>query len=148
MRAVRVDKLTLAALEGTLLEYVAGRAGDTVPVVRMIQESSESVESRAEMLAQELHDQGWTVSLVSGGSAIGGGSAPGLELPTVLVAIEWPGLSPDALEQRLRQLDPPIIARIEHDRVVIDLRTVNERQEIMLRESLARFATAASGNHL
>ena len=145
MRAVRVDKLTLAALEGTLLEYVAGRASETVPVVRMIQETIDSLEGRAEMLAQELHEHGWTVSLVSGGSAIGGGSAPGIELPTVLVAIEWPGLSPDALEQRLRRLDPPIIARIEHDRVVIDLRTVNERQEITLRESLARFTVSASG---
>ena len=97
------------------------------------------------MLAQELHDHGWTVSLVSGGSAIGGGSAPGLELPTVLVAIERRGLSPDALERRLRRLDPPVIARIEHDRVVLDLRTVNERQEITLRECLARFAASASG---
>jgi L-seryl-tRNA(Ser) seleniumtransferase len=141
MRALRVDKLTLAALEGTLLEYLAGRAGEAIPVVRMIEQTSEDIEARAGMLAQELHDHGWTVSLVSGGSAIGGGSAPGVELPTVLVALGWPGLSADALERRLRALEPPIIARIEHDRVVLDLRTVNERQEITLRESLAGFST-------
>ncbi len=90
------------------------------------------------MLAEELHDGGWNVVLTSGASAVGGGSAPGVELPSILVAIEWPGLSPAALEQRLRTLDPPIIARIEHDRVVLDLRTVSARQEITLREALAR----------
>jgi L-seryl-tRNA(Ser) seleniumtransferase len=140
MRAVRVDKLTLAALEGTLLEYLAGRAGETVPVVRMLQENADSIESRATMLAEELHDGGWNVVLTSGASAVGGGSAPGVEVPSILVAIEWPGLSPAALEQRLRTLDPPIIARIEHDRVVLDLRTVSARQEIALREAFARFA--------
>jgi L-seryl-tRNA(Ser) seleniumtransferase len=139
MRALRVDKLTLAALEGTLLEYLAGRAAETIPVVRMIAESSDSLEARAEMLAQELTAHGWTISLMSGGSAIGGGSAPGVELPSVLLAIEWPGLSADALEQRLRALVPPIVARIEHDRVVIDLRTVSAREEIALRELLAGF---------
>jgi L-seryl-tRNA(Ser) seleniumtransferase len=145
MRALRVDKLTLAALEGTLLEYLAGRAPDAVPVVQMIQEPADSLETRARMLADELHGAGWTVALASGSSAVGGGSAPGIQLPTVLIAIEWPGLSADALESALRALDPPIVARIEHDRVVLDLRTVNARQEITLRESLIRFTVSTSG---
>ena len=71
-------------------------------------------------------------------SAVGGGSAPGVELPTCLVAIEKSGLTPDALEERLRRLTPPIIARIEHDRLVIDLRTVLLEQDAALPTLLAQ----------
>jgi len=74
--------------------------------------------------------------LVQGASAVGGGSAPGVELPTFLVAIEKAALSPDALEGRLRALTPPVIARIERDRVLLDLRTVFPSQDSQLRELL------------
>jgi L-seryl-tRNA(Ser) seleniumtransferase len=132
MRALRVDKLTLAALEGTLLEYAAGRAVDTVPVVAMIRASADAIEERARALAEQLRAANWSVVLTSGASAIGGGSAPTVDLPTVLIALEWPGLSADALEERLRALDPPVIARIEDDRVVLDLRTVQPSDEVQL----------------
>lgn len=124
MRAFRVDKLTYAALEATLLEYLAGRADETVPVRRMLALDVETIEDRARRLAERLVAQGWDVSLVSGSSAVGGGSAPGLALPTVLVAIEREGLTADAIEARLRALATPVIARIVDDRVVLDLRTV------------------------
>jgi L-seryl-tRNA(Ser) seleniumtransferase len=62
-------------------------------------------------------------------SAIGGGSAPGVELPSSLVAIAKDGLTPDALEERLRRLTPPVIARIEHERLLLDLRTVLPEQD-------------------
>ncbi len=137
MRALRVDKLTLAALEGTLIEYAAGRAGETVPVASMIQASVETIEARAAALAEHLHGAGWKIALVSGASAIGGGSAPGVELPTVLIAAELPGFSTVALEQRLRALDPPVIARIESDRVLLDLRTVLPHQDESLGRALA-----------
>ena len=136
MRALRVDKLTLAALEGTLIEYVAGRAEDTVPVIRMLSTTAETIESRATAIAERLHSAGWKVALVSGASAIGGGSAPGIELPTVLIAVELPEVAADAVEQRLRRLDPPVIARIESDRVVLDLRTVLPEQDEMLGQML------------
>jgi L-seryl-tRNA(Ser) seleniumtransferase len=139
MRALRVDKLTLAALEGTLLEYLAGRA-DSVPVVRMIRLAAEAIETRARALAGRLVEAGWRVELRSGASAVGGGSAPGVEIPTVLLAIERDGLGADALEARLRCLDPPIVARIEHDRVVLDLRTVAEPEEDALVKGLATIA--------
>jgi len=126
MRAFRVDKLTYAALEATLLEYLAGRADETVPVRRMLALDVETIEDRARGLAERLAAQGWDVSLVSGSSAVGGGSAPGLALPTVLVAIEREGLTADAIEARLRALATPVIARIVDDRVVLDLRTVPE----------------------
>jgi L-seryl-tRNA(Ser) seleniumtransferase len=136
MRALRVDKLTLAALEATLLEYAEGRAAETVPVVAMIQADAESIEARAHALAAALHANGWLVSIVSGGSAIGGGSAPGVELPTVLVAVERRGESADDLAVRLRRLAPPVIARIEDGRVVFDLRTVLVEQDPLLADLL------------
>ncbi len=139
MRAIRVDKLTLAALEGTLLEYVAGRAATSVPVIRMVQAPAEEVEARAQALAGRLHEAGWHIALSSGASTIGGGSAPGSELPTVLVSLQWPGLSAAVLEQRLRSLPTPVIARIEDDRVVLDLRTVRDDEDHELAESLAKF---------
>jgi L-seryl-tRNA(Ser) seleniumtransferase len=136
MRALRVDKLTLAALEGTLVEYVAGRSAETIPVVRMIRHEVQTIEGRAQALADTLHRAGWKVAIASGSSAIGGGSAPGVVLPTVLVAVEVPQLSADQLEHRLRLQDPPIVARIEHDRVIIDLRTVLEDQDQALANGL------------
>jgi L-seryl-tRNA(Ser) seleniumtransferase len=124
MRAFRVDKLTYAALEATLIEHLAGRADRTVPVRQMVALGVEVIEGRARALAQRLADCGWRVALISGSSAIGGGSAPGLPLPTVLVAIEREGLGASALEARLRGLDPPVVARIVDDRLVLDLRTI------------------------
>ena len=137
MRALRVDKLTFAALEATLGEYRAGRAAASVPVVRMLTTSAEIIEARAQQLAAHLHAAGWHVALMSGASAVGGGSAPGIELDTVLVAIERPQWSADTLEEKLRTLDPPVIARIEGDRVVLDLRTVFEEQDQPLAAALA-----------
>ena len=125
MRALRVDKLTLAALEGTLLEYLAGRAEQTVPVVRMIEMEPDAIEARAQPMAERLAAAGWTVAFMSGSSAIGGGSAPGVELPTVLLALARAGRSADQLDAALRALDPPVIARIEDDRLVLDLRSVD-----------------------
>lgn len=137
MRALRVDKLTLAALEGTLLEYRGGRAESTVPVAAMIAATAAGIEARATALAERLRAAGWTVALQPGASAIGGGSAPGVELPTVLLAAERPGTSAETLERRLRALDPPVVARIESDRVVLDLRTVFPDQDEALGEALA-----------
>jgi L-seryl-tRNA(Ser) seleniumtransferase len=82
------------------------------------------------------HD-GWRADLVQGMSAIGGGSAPGVELPTWLIAIEKSGMTPDALEALLRRQPTPIVARIEHDRVLLDLRTVLPHQDSALSASLA-----------
>jgi L-seryl-tRNA(Ser) seleniumtransferase len=125
MRALRVDKLTYAALEATLAEYAAGRAATTVPVRRMLTTTVDELHTRATALQSALTaSDGWRAELIAGGSAIGGGSAPGVELPTWLVAIERQGLSTNALEERLRRLSPPIIARIDQGRVLLDLRTV------------------------
>ncbi len=129
MRAIRADKIAFAVLEATLAEYVAGRAIDSVPVQRMLHLSADDIEARVQALAGLLAASGWQVAMVSGASAVGGGSAPGLQLPTVLLSLARQGESPDATDRWLRSLDPPIVTRIEHDRVVLDLRTVLPDQD-------------------
>jgi len=139
MRALRVDKLTYAALEATLIEYAAGRAAQTIPVQRMLSMSAAEIRVRAEALAVRIGAvAGWRAELHEGMSAVGGGSAPGVELPTWLVGIDKRGLSPDALDARLRGLTPPVIARIDRDRVLLDLRTVLPEQDQRLGELIER----------
>jgi L-seryl-tRNA(Ser) seleniumtransferase len=142
MRALRVDKLTYAALEGTLIEYARGRAASTVPVRQMLALDAATLTARANALAARAASTGTVhASIVDGESAIGGGSAPGLRLPTPLVAIAIDGFSADALLARLRSLDSPIVARIDRDRLVFDLRTVMPAQDDTIAEALLRLAS-------
>ena len=130
MRALRVDKLTYAALEATLVEYAAGRAGSTIPVQRMLTMTADAIHARAIELASVIQRlPGWKAEVVAGVSAVGGGSAPGLELPTSLIRLDREGFSAAALEQQLRASSPALIARIDQDRVVLDLRTVHPDQD-------------------
>ncbi len=139
MRALRVDKTTYAALEATLIEYAAGRAAVTIPIQRMLRLAADEIRGRADALAASVDAlDGWRAEVIPGVSAIGGGSAPGVELPTWLVAISSDDLSQDALEARLRGLTPPVIARIEHDRVLLDLRTVFPEQDELLSRLLCQ----------
>jgi L-seryl-tRNA(Ser) seleniumtransferase len=133
MRAVRVDKMTYAALEATLAEYAAGRAASTVPVQRMLTLTPVAMRARADALAAAIAAvAGWRAEIIAGASAIGGGSAPGIELPTWLVAIARDGLTAHGLEQQLRRLTPPVIARIEGDRVVFDVRTIAPDEDAVI----------------
>ena len=130
MRAVRADKMTYAALEATLEEYVSGRAARTVPVARMMTMTVDEIERRATSLAAALSNAGLQTEIIDGFSTIGGGSAPGSQLPTRLVTLTLPAARLDAA---LRATRPPVIARIEDDRVVIDLRTVAPDDDERLR---------------
>jgi L-seryl-tRNA(Ser) seleniumtransferase len=137
MRALRVDKLTYAALDGTLAEYAAGRAGKTIPVQRMLMLTVGEIRPRAERVVEAIaRFPGWRAALADGSSTVGGGSAPGVQLPTVLVSIDIHGHSPDAIEQKLRRANPPVVARIESDRVLLDLRTVSEADDPVLLAAL------------
>jgi L-seryl-tRNA(Ser) seleniumtransferase len=157
MRALRVDKLTYAALEATLVEHLRGRAAETVPVIRMLSLKVDEIDGRATSIVRQLTDAAGTagaagaagtaaesvrVDIIDGFSAIGGGSAPGERLPTRLIAIDAStsasasSLSADALLTRLREHDPPVIARIEQDRVVFDLRTVAPDQDVKLASAI------------
>jgi L-seryl-tRNA(Ser) seleniumtransferase len=137
MRALRVDKLTYAALEATLVEYLVGRAEETVPVQRMLALTADAIRGRAQLLAERLSGEQWRVEVVPGVSAVGGGSAPGVELPTWLLAVEHRHLNPDQCAATLRQQSPPVIARIEHGRLLLDLRTVDDEDDILVAELLA-----------
>jgi L-seryl-tRNA(Ser) seleniumtransferase len=132
MRALRVDKLTYAALEATLEEHAIGRGADGIPVPRMLRMTAEEIGPRADALAAALKASGWSARVIDGMSTVGGGSAPGAELPPRLVEISRDDMSADELEQHLRSLDPPVIARIHDDRVVLDLRTVAPEDDAVL----------------
>ena len=132
VRALRVDKLTYAALEATLEEFAAGRAHTTVPVAAMLAMPAEDIGRRAHALAETLLSRGLRATVVDGESTIGGGSAPGTTIPTKLVAIEHPSHTAHDLERLLRRQPIPVIARIEHDRVVLDLRTVDPQDDAIV----------------
>ena len=141
MRALRVDKIVYAALEATLAEYLAGRASRTVPVARMLSATADAIGKRAQALISRLAgSSALEMSIVDGASAVGGGAAPGLEIPTRLVALRVPGTSADQLEAALRALTPPVIGRIEDDQLVLDLRTVLPEQEDLLVEALRQLS--------
>jgi L-seryl-tRNA(Ser) seleniumtransferase len=127
-RALRVDKLTYAALEATLLAYVK-RDYDAIPALRMMYLSKNEIGKRAEAVAGEIRSSKLLVELIDGESVIGGGAAPSAVLPTHLLAVNCVGLSADELSARLRACDPPIIARVEEGRVLLDLRTVFPEQD-------------------
>ena len=129
MRAVRADKMTYAALEATLAEHAAGRAHETVPVARMIALSASDIGVRADALHQQLAAVGIPNAVIDGLSTVGGGSVPGSALPTRLVAIALPA---ERLEAVLRGAQPPVVARIEHDRLLLDLRTVDPADDARL----------------
>src|SRR5437773_1464265 len=120
-RAVRADKLTLAALEATLALYRDPEtARREIPVLRMLTEDLAAVKRRGEALLKGVGEK--RAELIPGESEVGGGSFPGAKLPTWLVALRDP--VPDTLAARLRGGEPPVIARIAADRVVLDPRTI------------------------
>jgi L-seryl-tRNA(Ser) seleniumtransferase len=137
MRALRVDKLTYAALGATLTEYAAGRARESIPVVAMLARTPAQIEGRARRLADALRASGdYDAEIIDGRSTLGGGTSPGLTLPTRLLALTHRSLSPDSLESALRRLDPAVIGRIDRERVVLDLRTVFEDEDEVLMDGL------------
>jgi len=140
-RALRVDKLTYAALEATLLAYVK-RDHDAVPVLRMMRLSKDEIARRAEKIVSQVQSTQEKsarvkLELVDGESVIGGGAAPSAVLPTRLIAVTHVDLSADELSDRLRASTPPIIARVEDGRVLLDLRTVFPEQDANLATALA-----------
>jgi L-seryl-tRNA(Ser) seleniumtransferase len=136
-RALRVDKLTYAALEATLLAYVR-RDHEAIPILRMMRLTKEEVGRRAETLAARIATPRLKVEVVDGHSLLGGGAAPSCVLPTRLLALTYEGASANELSTRLRASEPPIIARVEDGRVLLDLRTVFPKQDIALGDALVR----------
>ena len=133
-RALRVDKLTIAALEATASLYLRGQP-DSIPTLRMLQLSPKEIAARATRLAEKISPRpGFSVTVREGESVLGGGSTPGQALATSLLAVTHVQHSAQMLEDMLRRHKPAIIARVEKDELVLDLRTVFEDQE----EEIAR----------
>jgi L-seryl-tRNA(Ser) seleniumtransferase len=137
-RALRVDKLTYAALEATLLAYVR-HDHNAIPAVRMMRLSAEEIGRRAQALAATLRAKTakLKVELTEGASVIGGGAAPGATLATILLAVTCKDLSADDLAARLRAHQPPIVARVEQGQVLLDLRTVFPEQDAIIAKALS-----------
>jgi len=139
-RALRVDKLTCATLEATLLAYVK-RDHDAIPTLKMMHLSKEEVGQRAEALLAQVHSPRLDLAITDGESVIGGGAAPSSVLPTRLLAVSCDNLSADEFSARLRAFDPPIIGRVEQGSVLLDLRTVFVDQDSTIAAALDRIAT-------
>ena len=137
-RALRVDKMTLAALDATLSEHEAGRAKETVPVLRMVHAPREQIRARAEAFARRLARAApeLEMSLQDGRSAVGGGAAPTVGVPTVVIAFNHPALAPDSIATALRAGRPPVVLRVAEDRLLVDLRTVPSEDESTHLEAL------------
>lgn len=129
-RALRVDKITLAGLQATLLHYLRGEATTAVPVWRMISRPSAEIAEQAQAWASSLTEAGIAASVAPAQSTIGGGSLPGETLPTTAVVLAPP--SAERLAQALRRGDPPVVARVDEGRVWLDPRTVLPEQEATL----------------
>lgn len=138
-RALRVDKLTYAALEATLLAYVQ-HDHEAIPAVRMMRLTKEEIGQRAERLAARIAGRKLKIEIVDGESLLGGGAAPSSVLPTRILAVTCEGLSADELAARLRGSEPAIVARVEEGRVLLDLRTVFPEQDAAVADALARIA--------
>ena len=138
-RALRVDKLTSAALEATLLAYVR-RDHDAIPALRMMRLQAEEIGRRAQAVVERSQTVRLKIEIVDGESLVGGGAAPSSRLPTKTLAVTCEGLSADEFSMRLRASEPAIIARVENGRVLLDLRTVFPEQDSVVADSLARIS--------
>jgi len=130
-RAVRTDKLSLAALEATLWAHARGERA-RIPAWSMLEVAADEIASRAHLIADAI--PGATV--VGGESVTGGGSLPGLTVPTALIAISSD--SPQLIAKKLRGGEPPVIARVERGMLVLDMRTVPPEDDTVVRDALTR----------
>ena len=141
-RALRVDKLTYAALEGTLMEYIR-QNHDAIPFARMMRLPAQEIRTRAEAMQKQLSGAAHLkTTIIPGESLVGGGSAPTSSLPTFLLTVSAESLSADELASSLRRNNPPIVARVEEGRVLLDLRTVlSPAEESHIVHALLNIAT-------
>jgi L-seryl-tRNA(Ser) seleniumtransferase len=131
-RALRIDKLTLAALESTLLLYLdEKKAMEEIPTLRMLSLETSGLKRRGRRLLKRLSgimNKGITFTLKEDVSQVGGGALPLQELPTIVIAIKPLNFSLNSLEEHLRKSDPPIISRISKEELILDMRTVFDEE--------------------
>jgi L-seryl-tRNA(Ser) seleniumtransferase len=141
MRACRVDKLTYAALDWTLGEYEKGAYRSTLPIYQMLTATVDQLRERAVRLQSQIDPRGFQSCVDKGFSVIGGGSAPGERLETCVLKIRSLSSSTNELERRLRAQATPILARIEEDWLVLDLRTIFPTDETIILAALSGLTT-------
>jgi L-seryl-tRNA(Ser) seleniumtransferase len=144
-RAFRADKLNFAALEATLHQYLRGDS-ESVPVIRMLHMPEDAIRRRCEDIAEAVDHAALILSVTPVESVIGGGTAPKSTLPSHALALRHAQLDASSLLAALRQLDPPIIGRIEEDRVLLDLRTVEPEFDRLLISTLNQPLQSSHGN--
>lgn len=136
-RAFRIDKLTLAGFEATLMEYIdEEKAIENIPTLRMLLQKPEEIKKRANKIAKRLRREikDANIKVMTDSSRAGGGSLPEEDLPTYVVSVKAAEPSVNELEERLRMGKPPIITRIKEDSLIIDARTVRDRDiEILVK---------------
>ena len=142
-RALRVDKIIYAALAATLEAFRRETALQEIPVLKMLSMTGDELAARTRHFAHNLdkkfgENHNLKFEVIEGKSVIGGGSAPDVQPPTTLLALKHRQMSVSNLERNLRLSSPPVITRILEDKVLIDLRTVSENEEIELLEVLTR----------
>ena len=138
-RAFRIDKLTMAALEATLKLYLdEEKAVEKIPTLKMITEGVEAISERALELFKRLENQSLPIDIVlkTDFSQVGGGSLPLEQLPTKVLAIKPRTMSTARLEEKLRRNTIPIITRVQEDNIIMDLRTIKERDYEIICEAL------------
>lgn len=134
-RAMRIDKLTLAGFEATLMEYVdEERVVENIPTLRMLLQKPEKIKTRANKISRRLKSEikDADIRIMQDSSRAGGGALPEMDLPTYVVAIKSDRISVNELEERLRKGDPPIITRIKGDSLIIDARTIMDKDHEVL----------------
>ncbi|MEP7036726.1 MAG: L-seryl-tRNA(Sec) selenium transferase, partial [Acidobacteriota bacterium] len=141
-RALRVDKLIYAALEATLESFRRETALQEIPVLQMLSETNAEIKARTTHFTEKLREKlgenaALQFEIKEGNSVVGGGSAPMVQPSTVLLALKHKEMSAANLEENLRLSKPPIITRILEDKVLIDLRTISENEELELLKILA-----------
>jgi L-seryl-tRNA(Ser) seleniumtransferase len=146
-RALRIDKLNLAALEATLRQYLdAESASEKIPTLAMLAADPEALKKRARGLAKKIASETTSITADVAGdvSRAGGGSLPLVEFPTSVVALASSELNASALQRALRNADLPIITRVKDDRVILDMRTVRDDEVLLIAEAL-RIIDAGGG---
>lgn len=150
-RVVRLDKMTLAALEATFREYIdPERAKQNIPVLSMIAVNAEEIKSKAEQFSKIVQERTslYQVNIEATDGQIGGGTVPNQFLPGFSVTIEAESISPDRIERALRENQPPIIARICKNKLTLDMRTVSKEELYLLAEALVRIAENERENYV
>jgi len=135
LRAIRIDKLSLAALEGTLIDYLDGNIYENIPTVHMLHRQPAELKEQADKLAcmlQSLIAYGWEIEVVSLISQAGGGTLPDVKFISYGVSLRKKQLSTEKLEKKLRNYSTPIIVRIQADKILIDVRCLTFEDMVLI----------------